>query len=187
MLKPDSSPPAEFVSPSSPAPEAGPGVTPETAPTVVERRGAEGADPHQRIGTGDRALSLLLLAAERNVRIGLSVSVRGIVVSGTLIGSLAYYRALADQFASAMGGTAMDEVLAASFSDLVDEAAGVARGDRRHPPDQTAYERSIAFLHLEDARYIGPAGVLPQGRHGVLWRCAVSEVSSWSLGDLVPR
>jgi hypothetical protein len=132
-------------------------------------------------------LNLLLLAAERDVRIGLTVSVGGVVVSGTLIGTLAYCRALADQFASAAGGTDMDESLADSFRDLVDDAAGVAGGDRRQPPDAAAYEQSVAFLHLADARYVGATGLLPIGRHGVLWRCPVADVTGWSLGDLAPR
>lgn len=135
----------------------------------------------------DRALNLLLLAAERDNRVGLSVTVDGVVITGTLIGSLAYYRALADRFVSAQGGTMMDEQLATSFSDLMDEAARIARGDRRQPPDPVAYEHAVAFLHLEDARYLSPAGVLPSGRTGLLWRCPVSEVSAWSMGDLVPR
>ncbi|HEX3157649.1 MAG TPA: hypothetical protein VHQ45_03985 [Gemmatimonadaceae bacterium] len=133
-------------------------------------------------------LDLLLLAAERDdVHVGLTVMVDGVVVSGTLIGTLAYCQALADHFASAAGGTRMDTAFAEGFRELVDDAAGVAWGDRRHPPDPAAYEQSVAFLHLADARYVSAAGLLPQGRHGVLWRCAVADVRSWSLGELVPR
>ena len=108
-------------------------------------------------------------------------------MTGTLVGTLAYCRALADQFVSRLGGTVMDEEFAEGFRDLVDEAAGIAAGDRRHPPDPAAYEQSVAFLHLADARYVSPAGLLPQGRHGVLWRCPVADVCSWSIGDLIPH
>lgn len=132
----------------------------------------------------DRALNLLLLAAERDVRIGMTVSVNGVVVSGTLIGALAYCRALADQFATVTGGTAMDEVLADSFRDLVDDVTSATSGDRRDPPDPVAYEHSVAFIHLSDARYVTGSSMLPHGRHGVLWRCPVSDVTGWSLGDL---
>lgn len=149
-------------------------------------RSSDGMENRRRRRAPDRMLALLLLAAERDIRIGLTVDVGGGVVTGTLIGTLAYCRALADQFVSTTGNTEMDEGFAESFRDLVDDAAGIARGDRRHPPDAAAYEQSVGFLHLEDARYVTPAGLLPQGRHGVLWRCPVSAVSSWSVGDLIP-
>ncbi len=135
----------------------------------------------------DRMLNVLLLAAEREVRLGVTVTVEGVVVTGTLIGTLAYCRALADQFASSTGGTEMDDLFAESFRDLVDDAAGMARGDRRDPPDANSYARSVTFLHLSDARYVGASGLLPHGRNGILWRCAVSDVSSWSIGDLTSR
>lgn len=151
------------------------------------RRATDGVGRGGRSRPSDRALNLLLLAAERDVRVGLTVNVDGVVVSGTLIGTLAYCRALADQFASDAGGTEMDELFADSFRDLVDDAASVAGGDRRFPPDAAAYEQSVGFLHLADARYATASGLLPHGRNGVLWRCAVSDVSGWSLGDLAPR
>ncbi len=135
----------------------------------------------------DRMLNVLLLAAEREVRLGVTVTVEGVVVTGTLIGTLAYCRSLADQFASSTGGTEMDDLFADSFRDLVDDAAGVARGDRRDPPDAASYARSVTFLHLSDARYVSASGLLPHGRNGILWRCAVSDISSWSIGDLTSR
>ena len=151
------------------------------------RRASDGVAPSATPRPADRALSLLLLAAERDVRVPMSITVDGVVVSGTLIGTLAYYRAFADQFTSAFGVTEMTEGFADAFRDLVDEAAELARGDRRDPPDPAAYEGAVAFVHLEEARYLGHAGVLPHGRHGVLWRCPVSHITGWSVGELLGR
>ena len=159
---------------------------PATTPPAGERAARRAGDrADQRSQVPDRALTLLLLAAERDVRVGLTVNVGGVVVSGTLIGSLAYFRAFADRFASATGGTEMHESFADAFRGLFDDTADQTRGDRRQPPDPQAYEQSAAFLHLEDARYVTAAGLLPQGRFGVLWRCAVSEVTGWSVGELI--
>ncbi|MHB1225227.1 MAG: hypothetical protein ACYC2G_14465 [Gemmatimonadaceae bacterium] len=151
------------------------------------RRATDGVVREARGRPTDRMLNLLLLAAERDVRVGLTVTAGGVVVSGVLIGTLAYCRALADQFASTAGGTDMDDLFADSFRDLVDDAAGVARGDRRHPPDDASYEQAMSFLHLAEARYVGASGLLPLGRNGILWRCPVSDISGWSLGDLTTR
>ncbi len=149
-----------------------------------DRRATDAADRAGRPRPTDRLLNLLLLEAERNGRTGLTVCVGPIIVSGTLIGTLAYCGALADRFASSTGGTDMHEAFADSFRGLVDDAHGIARGDRRAPADPAAYEQAAEFLHLADARYVTPSGFLPPGRSGILWRCRVADVTGWSLGDL---
>ncbi len=135
----------------------------------------------------DRTLNILLHAAERDVRIGLTVIVDGLVVSGTLVGSVAYCRALADQFVADAGGTGMDEEFAESFHELVDDAYAAAHGDRRHPSDPDAYDQAVQFIHLVDARYVNGSEILPHGRRGVLWRGRACDVTGWSLGELIPK
>jgi hypothetical protein len=133
----------------------------------------------------DRTLHLLLHAAERGTHVGLTVATHdGVVITGTLVGTVDYCRALADQFAATEGGTVMDESFAEAFRTLVDDAFGIAQGDRRATPDAAAFEHAVTFLHLAEARYVSAATFLPHGRHGVLWRCRVCDVTSWSLGDL---
>jgi hypothetical protein len=145
-----------------------------------DRRQPEAPGPHP-----DRALALLLLAAERDVRVGLTVTVGSTVVTGTLIGTIAYFRAFADRFTSATGRTEMHEDFADAFRGLFDETVDQTRGDRRSPPDPEAYEQTAAFVHLEDARYVTATGLLPQGRYGVLFRCPVSDLTGWSVGELI--
>ncbi len=149
----------------------------------LSRRAADGAHHHDS-ERADQTLYLLLRAAERGRRVGLTVMVEGTVVSGTLVGTVEYCRALADQFAAAEGGTEMDEEFADAFHELVDNAQGVAHGDRRYPADAASFERATRFLHLAEARYVSGPAFLPPGRHGVLWRCRVEDVRAWSLGDL---
>ena len=162
-------------------------ATGERLPLTVARRATDGGERAVRDRPTDRALQLLLLSAEReDPHVGLTVTVGSTVVTGTLVGTLSYCRAFADQFASAVGGTEMDDRLADSFHDLVEDAVSRAHGDRRFPPDTAAYEQSVLFLHLLDARYVTASGLLPHGRHGVLWRCAVCDVTGWSLGALTP-
>jgi hypothetical protein len=158
-------------------------------PASVGTPGRRAADApgYERTRPTDRTLNILLHAAERDVRVGLTVSVGTLVVSGTLVGTVAYCRALADQFATDAGGTGMDETFAEEFRELVDDAWGAAHGDRRQPSDPAAYDQAVQFVHLTDARYINAGEILPHGRRGVLWRCRANDVTSWSLGDLIPK
>ena len=159
---------------------------PVNGPPSLARRSADssarGAPAPAR--PTDHTLYLLLHAAERGAHVGLTVTVDGAVITGTLVGTVEYCRALADQFMSAEGGTVMDEAFADAFRTLVDDAYGVAQGDRRATPDASAFEQAVSFLHLLEARYVSGPTFLPHGRHGVLWRCRVCDVTSWSLGDL---
>jgi hypothetical protein len=133
----------------------------------------------------DRALHLLLLAAERESRVGVTVCAGGVTVSGRLVSTRAFGRAMADQFSTVGGITDMDAALADALRDLVDDAVDVAHGDRRAAPDAASYEHATAFIHLAEARVVSGIGLLPAGRHGVLWRCRVADVQGWALGELV--
>ena len=155
--------------------------TPVPARRVADRRGGGAGDGRPR--RPDRALHLLLLAAEREARLGVTVCSGGVVVSGRLVSTRGYARALADHFASATGTTAMDPVFAEAFGELVDDATNVAQGDRRATPDAAAYELAMGFIHLTEARIVSGAGVFPHGRHGVLWRCRVDDVDGWAVGE----
>lgn len=182
MLRP---PPSALVCPSvtdtsaSPAAEA-----PSAAPARrAHERGAP--PPTTRPPRPDRALHLLLLAAEREARVGVTVSAGGVTVSGRLVSTRAFGRALADQFTTLGGVTDLDPAIADALRALVDDAVDVAQGDRRAAPDAEAYEHATAFVHLAEARVVSGAGLLPAGRHGVLWRCRACDVHGWALGELV--
>lgn len=142
-------------------------------------------DRRRRPHPADRAFNLLLLAAERGRHVGLTVSVNGSVVSGRLVGAVEYFRALADEFMGSEGSTGMDELFAESFRNVVDDAHRSVQDALTGLMDGTDAERTVEFLHLTDARYVSGSAFLPHGRHGVLWRCRVSDVSGWSMGDLL--
>jgi hypothetical protein len=176
---------------SVPAPYPAADRAPAPAGAPASAPGRRAADvPGGRAASAkatDRTLNLLLHAAERDVRIGLTVAIDGLVVSGTLVGTVAYCRALADQFIADAGGTGMDEEFAESFHALVDDAYGAAHGDRRQPSDPDAYDQAVQFVHLADARYVNGSEILPHGRRGVLWRGRACDVTGWSLGELIPK
>lgn len=155
-------------------------------PAPSSRGGASSTAGH--VHQVDPALELLLRAAEDDAQVGLTVAVNGCLVSGTLISTMSYFRALADQFSSPSGSTVMGELFADSFRSIVDDARQHLHDDLA--PQGAGDEQAVIhgpgheFLHLHDARFIGGQGFFPHGRHGVLWRCRVADVSGWALGDL---
>lgn len=144
------------------------------------------ADRVERLGPSpvDKALNLLLLEVERDLHVGLTVSVRGTVVGGTLISRVEYFRAVAAHFLSHDGTTEMSELFASSLHDIVDDAQRRSREELLARDGLSEHDPVVEFLHFADARYIAGSGFMPHGRHGVLFRCRVADVSGWSLGDL---
>jgi len=161
---------------------ANPSDTPRYAPSPRTRAAIDPLERRGRPRPVDRTLDLVLLAAERGGHVPLTVTVNGSVVSGTLIGTVEYYRALADQLADATGRTEMDEQFADTFRNVVDD--GQRRVREELGAEESGQGRPLEFLHFAEARYISGSGFLPHGRHGVLWRCRVADVNGWSLGDL---
>lgn len=147
------------------------------------------SDPDDRppaaVRTVDRTLNVILLAAERDMQMAMTVSAGGGVVSGTLVSTSAYYRTLADQFASAEGGTDMDELFAEAFRGIIDDARRASKAALGEWADGAGREPALEYLHMTDARYVSGSAFLPHGRQGVLWRCRAADVSGWSLGDLM--
>lgn len=148
-------------------------------------RGGQAERPSSPARSVDRTLNVILLAAERDMQMALTVSVAGGVVSGTLISTSAYYRTLADQFASAEGGTDMDELFAEAFRGIIDDARRASKAAHDEWADGAGREPALEYLHMTDARYVSGSAFLPHGRQGVLWRCRAADVSGWSLGDLM--
>lgn len=170
---------------AAPARRAADRATDRATDRAADRASDRPAGPGDgRVPRPDRALHLLLLAAERESRVGVTICAAGVTVSGRLVSTRAFGRALADQFTTVGGMTEMDPTFAESLRDLVDDAIDVAQGDRRASPDAAAYEHATAFVNVADARVVTGAGLLPAGRSGVLWRCRVADVQGWALGEL---
>lgn len=165
--------------PGGPPPDAHADPRPDGHPAAAPAR------PSPRDAGADPTLDLLLRAAERGLQVALTVSVDGTVVTGTLIGTATYHRALADQFMAPEGGTDMDEKFADDFRSVVDQAQREVRHMAEAPADATGLHATCAcWLHLTDARVVSGAALLPHGRRGLLWRCRVDAVGGWSLGDV---
>ncbi len=115
--------------------------------------------------------TLVSLAQEQGYSLGLVLNVRGLVITGTLVGRDAWFDLLHEAASTAGAG---GEALGRGLRDGM-------RGDDE-PEDQTAVR--YGYIHLKDARVVSHDGHLP-GRDGLLWRGRLGSVDAWSLGTLV--
>jgi hypothetical protein len=112
--------------------------------------------------------SLVNIANETEVGVGVTLLVGGTVVTGTLASGKQYFEGLASM--KFEGNREIGDVLRQVFAD-----AGQAL-----PP---AGEEAPQYVHLRDARVVTTAGTLPTNE-GMWWRGQLSEVDAFWVGSL---
>jgi hypothetical protein len=117
----------------------------------------------------DFVLQLLAAATQQSTvaEIGLTITVGGTVVTGTLVGRDAWFQALEAWLESQAEGAGS---IAGAFSQAFQEDP---------PVDDPAM---FGYLHLKDARFFVGSRMAPE--EGTFWRGRISEVSGFSFGTL---
>lgn len=127
--------------------------------------------------TTDYFLQELVNLANHDIEIGVTLTVGGFLLSGTIVGGKRYF----------------DEHLAGSgFSDEVQENVREnmrkffrSFGQIYDPlPEGEEARRPPTFIHLRDARFFHHAGKPIPGNQAIWWRGRISEVQGFSLGNL---
>lgn len=122
----------------------------------------------------DLMLETFVKLADSGVEVALTLSVSGVVITGTLVGRrrwLSLFRQATER-AGEMGALIGGHIEGAWVKAMEDEDDTLPYG----------------FLHLRDARYLQGSGqfnLVPQDG-GLLWRGRLSEISGWSLGAIHP-
>lgn len=110
------------------------------------------------------------VASQANLEVGITLSVRGHLVSGLLISPQAYFAQLAEQFA---------QPFADAGSSDADSIRALVRGFDEAPGKDD--DPAAQYIHVRDARvYAGHQG--PVSPEGMLWRGKVAAVDGFSLG-----
>ena len=125
----------------------------------------------------DAVLLELVHAANAGAEIGLTVTVSGQVVTGTLISERVYLTGLARDLEQtrALGGAVsagVENLESDLYTDVPDGPTG----------------GGSTFFHLKSARYLSAGSLVPYrpNANGV-WRGRVDHVSGWVLGTLTSR
>lgn len=134
-------------------------------------------DAQRVVETGtDFLIEVLAAVAQRGAEVGVTLNVRGAVVTGVLIGRSAWLQEQVAMLSSAGSGA---EVMGQSLNSLFTSLYG---------DGQDGDDIRYAFIHLKEARYVFGEGFAPSVENsGFLWRGRISEVSAWSIGSLTRR
>ncbi|MET3390656.1 hypothetical protein ABIC33_001279 [Variovorax sp. 1140] len=104
----------------------------------------------------------------------ITLSINGMLVSGTIISSEAYFAEMAASLASTIYGN-VKTPRRAEFEQSIADMPKTPNGE---PP--LAHE--LQFIHLRDAKFLAANGESMNVTSSVLWRGRISKVAGWSLG-----
>ena len=115
---------------------------------------------------GDPILSLFArLVSDTDAEIHVTLAVGGGVITGALISQMKWMRLSAETMNATVPGSGV----------IPDELGKMLVAETS---EGTHHE----YLHLKDARYISPTGMMPE-RPQMLWRGRISQVAGWSWGS----
>ena len=119
------------------------------------------------------------LANDSNVSVGITLVVKGALVSGETISGSRYFEELGKQLGAASGIS--EEDMADIWRPVVDNLYSKTEPDEGADADAG---HNPGFIHLKNVRIFQAATSLPTSQEGVLWRGRLTEVDGFILGQL---
>lgn len=120
--------------------------------------------------------SLVKSVNESGLLVGITLTVGGMLVTGTLVGGREYFEDFADKVAASAEDDAGAAQVQAIFADLG------AIYDRDPEPG----EPLPSYIHLKDVRFFSPSGQCLPDHDGAWWRGRIDSVQGFMLGRVVP-
>ncbi len=136
----------------------------------------------------DAALKVLILMASYGATSGVTLNVKGVVITGELISSVDYFRMMIESYEATRGpedirgsGTGKADtvdLVTKIWQDFLDGAIKFWSGEEvKNKMDE------IRFIHLRNARFFSPGQPL-EPKNGGLWRGMLNQVDAFSIGEI---
>jgi len=114
------------------------------------------------------------LANQNQFQQDITLTVSGLLISGTLIGVRTYFDALGDYFASSFDSNAGSEQVRVTFHEIGEQCACISPSEKTESP---------SYIHMMNVRIFSAEGkAQSENRAGLLWRGRISEIQGFSLG-----
>ena len=124
----------------------------------------------------DWFLQFLVNLANRNsFELDITLTVGGILISGTLVGVRQYFDDLSTYFASPFNSGRNTEEIKETFKKIGEQCTCVS------PSEQT---ENPSYIHLKNVNFFNAQGELISGNAGNWWRGRLSEVQGFAPGKL---
>jgi hypothetical protein len=124
--------------------------------------------------TKDWFLQFLVNLANKNqFELDITLTVGGLLISGTLTGVRQYFDELGTYFASPFTNKENSRQVSATFQKIGDQCACVSPSEQTETP---------SYIHLKNARFHDYQGKIVGSAKGTWWRGRLSEVQGFAPG-----
>jgi hypothetical protein len=132
----------------------------------------------------DRKLAeLITLIDVSSLEITLTVTSNGQTVTGQAVAAHRWFEEQAARVKNLSGAEGGLHELFELWQTQHREAAELIKRDLDNEGSSAALTQRTKHVHLQRARFVGGDGMLPNS-NGLLWRCQLSSVTGWALGEL---
>jgi hypothetical protein len=118
---------------------------------------------------------LVNLANKNRFELDITLTVGGILISGTLVGVRQYFDELSAFFANSFDSGKNPEVIKETFKQIGDQCACVSPSEQTETP---------SYVHLKNVNFLDAQSKLIPGNEGLWWRGRISEVQGFTPGKL---
>lgn len=134
----------------------------------------------EQMATDDAILLMFLnLVEEDGVEIAVTLNVKGVVISGLLIGASAYYEGVTES-AKALQDETLSKILFKKYNDLKE-----AYFKQKQEEDEKEEEDNFpTFIHLKNAVYKNSGNQPISANSGTWWRGRISSIDGFSFDFL---
>jgi len=119
---------------------------------------------------------LVNLANKNRFELDITLTVGGILISGTLVGVRQYFDDLSGYFAGLFETGKNSLVIKETFKKIGDQCTCVSPSEQTETP---------SYIHLKNAHFSDAHGRLVSGNAGICWRGRISEVQGFAPGKLI--
>ncbi|MGB3209795.1 MAG: gas vesicle accessory protein GvpU [Desulforhopalus sp.] len=118
---------------------------------------------------------LVNLANKNRFELDVTLTVGGMLISGTLVGVKHYFDDLSAFFASPFESDKKSEEIKETFKEIGEQCTCVSPSEQSETP---------SYVHLKNAHFFDAQSKLISGNEGIWWRGRISEVQGFSAGRL---
>lgn len=127
-----------------------------------------------RAPSKDWFLQFLVNQANKNeLELDITLTVGGLLISGTLVGVRRYFDDLGEYFASCFDSGKKPEVIKETFKKIGEQCSCISPSEQTETP---------SYIHLKNVRFSSVENMEISAHNGTWWRGRISEVQGFSPG-----
>ena len=133
-------------------------------------------EPEQMATDDAILLKFLTLVEEEGIEVAVTLNVKGVVISGLLVGASAYYEGITES-SKQLSDSTMSKIMSKKLNNLKEAYFK----QKQEESDKDEQENAPTFIHLKNANYLNRDDQTFPSRSSTWWRGRISSLDGFSF------